>query len=213
MSGFPEVGGNVIMVIRDRATKYTILIPVSKSLKAEDMADIFFDEVAVRFGLPRQIVPDRGSKYTRFLGGAYQAYGVRRGLSTAYHPQTDGQTERANMDVQAYLRAFVYEKQNDWPHHLKLAQYVINNAVHSIIGISPNMALMGYEIPFPAGFVKKDGQEVISRAALQRAENLLQVRDVALKCHESALEDMKRFADKHRETYQHTRSEIKCSYL
>ena len=69
MSGFPEVGGkDVIMVIRDRATKYTILIPVSKTLIAENMEDIFFDEVAVRFGLPRQIVSDRGSKYTSDFG-------------------------------------------------------------------------------------------------------------------------------------------------
>ena len=63
------------------------------------MADIFF-EVAVRFGLPRQIVSDRGSKYiSDFWAEVTKHKGVRRGLSTAYHPRTDGQTQRANMDV------------------------------------------------------------------------------------------------------------------
>ena len=69
------------------------------------------------------------------------------------------------MDVQAYLREFVNEEQNDWPHHLKLAQYVINNAVHSTIGMNPNITLMGYEIPFPAEVVKEDGQQVSCSAA------------------------------------------------
>ena len=82
-----------------------------------------------------------------------------------YHPRTniphtDGQTERINLDIQAYLKAFVNEKQDDWPSHLKMAQYVLNNAVHSTIGMSPNMALMGNNIPFPDELTKTQGKDI-----------------------------------------------------
>ena len=115
MSGLPEVNGkDCIIVIRDRATKYSIFIAVNKTLKAEEMAELFFDEVATKYGLPRQIISDRGSKYTSdFWAEITHLFGVQRGLLTAYHPQTDGQTERVNLDIQAYLRAFVNEKQDN----------------------------------------------------------------------------------------------------
>ena len=202
MSGFPLVNGkNTIMVVRDRATKYSIFIAAAKSLKAEEMAEIFFDEVSTKYGIPRQIISDRGSKYTSdFWTELTRLFGVQRGLSTAYHPQTDGQTERVNLDIQAYLRAFVNEKQDDWPSHLKMAQYVLNNAVHSTIGMSPNMALMGYNDPFPDELTKTQGKDVrdTPTSARKRAESLLQVRQLAYQCHQQALEDMKRLADRYR---------------
>ena len=114
-------------------------------LKAEEMAELFFDEVATKYGLPCQIIPDCGFKYTSdFWAKITHLFAVQCGLLTAYHPQTNGQTERVNLDIQAYLRAFVNKTQDNWPTHLKLAQYVFNSAVHTTIGMSPNMALMGY---------------------------------------------------------------------
>ena len=199
MSGFPSVDNkDSIMVVRDRATKYSVFIPVNKTLKAEEMAELFFNEVSIKYGIPRQIISDRGSKYTSdFWTELTRLFGIQRGLSTAYHPQTDGQTERVNLDIQAYLRAFVNEKQDDWPRHLKMAQYVFNNALHTSIGMSPNMALMGYNIPFPKELEYADPQ-VRNPGARLRAKSLLQVRDIARLCHQRALADMKRFADRHR---------------
>ena len=204
MSGFPEVDGNdCVMVIRDRATKYCVLCILSGLENAASRAhggdflrrnrnkvrltktDNFRSRVKIHIGL---------------LAALTRLFGVQRGLSTAYHPQTDGQTERVNLDIQAYLRAFVNEKQDDWPTHLKMAQYVLNNAVHTIIGMSPNMALMGYNISFPNELVEATTKDVNDHHtfARQRAKSLLQVRDVATKFHKQALADMKRFADRYR---------------
>jgi len=80
MSGLPEVDGkDTVMVIRDRATKYSVFIPVKKILSAEEMAEIFFDEIGTKYGLPRQIISDRGLKYTSdFWAELTRLFGVRR---------------------------------------------------------------------------------------------------------------------------------------
>jgi len=100
-----------------------------------------------------------------------------------------------NLDIQAYLCAFVNKKQDDWPWHLKMAQYGLNDAQHSALGMSLNMALMGYIIPFPNDLAYSN-TEVGSSNAKRRVESMIQVRDVARKCHEKSLQDMNRFADR-----------------
>ena len=77
-----------------------------------------------------------------------------------------------------------------------MAQYVLNNAVHTTIRMSPNMALMGYNIPFPDKFIANKDSTVRNVAKpRQRAEFLIQTQNLATECHKRALEDMKRFAD------------------
>ena len=95
--------------------------------------------------MPKHIVSDRGSLFTSEFWGAMCHYlRVKRKLSTAYHPQTDGQTERQNQVLEHYLRTYCNFEQDDWVQWLPLAQHVYNNSVHRITGKTPMELLMGF---------------------------------------------------------------------
>ena len=99
---------DAIFVIIDRFSKMALYIPAEKSWKAEDLADAFIERVLSRFGTPKGIVSDRGSLFvSRMWGEICAAIKTRRLLSTAFHPQTDRQTERQNQTLETYLRIFV----------------------------------------------------------------------------------------------------------
>jgi hypothetical protein len=135
-----------IMVITDRLQK-GVIIEAMHSMKAEDCAERFINCFWRFHGFPKSIVSDRGSNWVGdFWRHLCALVGIEQRLSTAYHPQTDGATERANQEVLAYLRAFVSLSQLDWPKHLPAAQLAINNRDTSSIGLSPFFLTHGYHI-------------------------------------------------------------------
>ncbi|SYW77318.1 uncharacterized protein UHO2_06615 [Ustilago hordei] len=97
------------------------------------------------FGYPDHMVSDRGRQ---FISGAWKAFaeqmGVKHSLSMAYHPQTDGQTERVNQVIEQYLRMYCNYEQDDWANLLDTAAFVYNNTVHNSIGVSPFFACYGW---------------------------------------------------------------------
>jgi len=140
-----------VLVIVDRYTKYSIFLPVAVTITAADLAAIFHDAVELRFGPPKGIVSDRGSVFTSKFWSELCYYSrVTRRLSTAFHPQTDGQTERANQTLEHYLRAFINEEQGNWPQLLKTAEYACNNSLNATTGVAPFEALIGYRPEFRA---------------------------------------------------------------
>ena len=100
-------------------------------------------------------VSDQGTKFTsRFWKKSQEAMGTKLSFSTAFHPQSDGQTELTNQNLKQYLRCFSNAKQDDWSIHLPLAQYSYNSAKHSSTGMTPLMANLGYTpnfFPKPSG--------------------------------------------------------------
>jgi len=135
-----------LWVIIDRFTKMAHFIPLSQDVKtAADLAKGFAREVWRLHGLPTDIVSDRDS---RFTSGVWQAFlsllGIRPRMSTAFHPQTDGQTERLNQTIESYLRAFVGQEQDDWVRLLPMAEFAYNNSVTTGNGISPFYANYGF---------------------------------------------------------------------
>ncbi|KAI0997948.1 hypothetical protein K3495_g10240 [Podosphaera aphanis] len=99
--------------------------------------------------------------------------GIEQRLSTAYHPQTDGATERANQEVQAYLRAYVSYTQHDWAEYLPAAQLSINNRDISSIGnVSPFFATHGYHVSPIQTAVKESA--VLTSTGKERAENFIE---------------------------------------
>ena len=95
-------------------------------------------------GLPETALSDRGPQFTaEFMCELNNILGIQTKLSTAYHPQTDGQTKRLNQDVEQYLRLFVSQRQNGWPEWIACAEFVYNNKVHSATKISPFYANYG----------------------------------------------------------------------
>ncbi len=99
---------NSILVIVDRLTKMVHYVPVKVTIDAPSLADVIIDVVVHHHGVPESIVTDRGSLFTsNFWSSLCYFLGIKRMLSTAFYPQTDGQTERQNSTMEAYLRAFV----------------------------------------------------------------------------------------------------------
>ncbi len=106
---------NSILVVVDRLTKWAIFIPTTTRLNAPNLAELFIQHVVSQHGLPKSIVSDRGSKFiSRFWRQLTDKLGIKLNLSTAYHPQTDGQTERVNQVLEQYLRVFASYNQDNW---------------------------------------------------------------------------------------------------
>ena len=127
----PESEGmNQIMVVVDRFTKMGHFIPLKGESSAKDCADAFLKNVWKLHGLPDEIVSDRDTKWTsEFWKNLCEIMRIKGNLSTAFHPQSDGQTERLNQTLEQYLRTFINYDQDDWNQLLPLAEYAYNNSV------------------------------------------------------------------------------------
>jgi transposase InsO family protein len=165
-----------ILVVVDRYTKVSKYIPCKKTTSAEDLADLFLKNWFKDQGLPANIISDRGSVFTsKFWSALCYHLRIRRGLSTAFHPQTDGQTERQNQVVETWLRAYVCYMQDDWNTLLPMAEFAYNNAPHDSIGISPNEARYGITLDTRQGIeADPPGGEIPH--AKERAESIIKIR-------------------------------------
>ena len=141
-----DVAYDSILVIVDRYTKMAKYFPCLETINASDLADLFLNTILPSFGTPKGIVSDRGAVFTSAFWSAicYQAK-IKRRLSTAYHPQTDGQTERQNQSLEHYLRVFCTEEQDNWAKILPFAEFAYNNSIHSSIGVTPFQAMYGWD--------------------------------------------------------------------
>ena len=111
---YGRVACDSIMVVVDRYSKMVILTPCRSTIDAPELGQIILEKVVARFGAPESIVSDRGSTFTSSYWGTLCAYlATRRLFSTAFHPQTDGQTERMNQTLECYLRCYVNYQQSD----------------------------------------------------------------------------------------------------
>ena len=118
-----------ILVIVDRLTKMVHYEPVKVTIDAPGLAEVIIDVVVWHHGLPDSIMTDRSSLFTsKFWSSLCYFLEVKRRLSTAFHPQTDGQTKRQNSIIEAYFRAFINFEQNNWARLLPMAEFAYNNA-------------------------------------------------------------------------------------
>lgn len=120
-------------------------IPTSDEADASQTLALFMSRVIAYHGIPDDIVSDRGSVFTsKFTKIVMEGLQVKQNLSTAFHPQTDGQTERTNATLEQYLRCFINYQQDDWSDHLPQAELCYNNSLQSTIGHTPFFANHGY---------------------------------------------------------------------
>jgi Integrase zinc binding domain/Integrase core domain len=127
-----------VVVFVDRLSKMLHIAPVRESVTAKETASLFLERVFVHHGLPQSIVSDRDPRFTaHFWRELFQLLGTRLKMSTSDHPQTDGQTERANRVIEDCLRSYcdVYPRQ--WSSLLPFVEFAINNSVHSSHGHTP----------------------------------------------------------------------------
>ena len=191
----PSRGFDAIMVVVDRFTKYSIFIPCMTALSTLDTAQLFIDHVFTQFGLPQEIISDRGPQFTSRLWEALlPLLQIRPCRSTAYHPQSDGQTERVNQTMEQYLRCYSNSAQDRWASDLSLAQFSYNNSVHSSTGMSPFEANLGYSPSFALG--PKIASEV--PAATELVAHLKKVHQQVSASLSKAIAAYKKAADKSR---------------
>jgi hypothetical protein len=133
-----KAGWDAIVVFVDTFSKMIHLVPTKTTATAPETALLFFNNVVKLHGLPKSIVSDRDAKFTsKFWKTLFQTLGTKLAMSTAFHPQTDGQTERANRTLEDMLRAFVGYQQNDWDTILATAEFACNNAPNASTGMTP----------------------------------------------------------------------------
>jgi hypothetical protein len=107
------------------------IIPCTKIKTGEETIKLFFDNIYRIHGLPTDIILDRGTQFTsNFWRGLFQLLGVKINLSTAYHPQSDGQTKRVNQILELYLCCTINYQQDDWADLLPLTEFIYNNTLH-----------------------------------------------------------------------------------
>ena len=135
-----------ILTITERMTKYGYFIPCNESMTAPQTANLILRTVIANHGLPKEWITDRDPKFTsNFWTTLMARLGVDRGMSTAYHPQTDGQAERLNQTVEQYLRYYLNYEQDNWVSLLPLAQIAYNSAKNATTGFTPYFANYGKE--------------------------------------------------------------------
>jgi len=140
-------GKDAILVVCDRLSKMTHFVATTEGTSAEGLVILFQDNVWKLHGLPESVVSDRGPQFTAELTKELnRILGIQTKLSTTFHPQTDGQTERMNQEVEQYLRFFIKHRQKNWPEWLVMAKFTINNKVYMATKVSPFMANYGKEV-------------------------------------------------------------------
>jgi len=131
-------GKDALWVIIDCLTKMGHFVACHGTRNPEDLADHFLRQIIRPHGLPSSIISDRGSLFTSdFWKRVTEALGISRNLSTAFHPQTNGQTERANATLKQYLRAYCNYQQDDWERLLPIAEFCYNNTQTGTTKITP----------------------------------------------------------------------------
>ena len=136
---------DAILVVVDRLTKMAHFIPTTKSMSAPDVAALFIQHIIRVHGLPETLVSDRDPVFTsHFWGRLIELLGIRANRSSAFHPQTDGQTERLNSVLEQYLRIYCDYQQTDWASLLPIAEFSYNNSKHSATTLSPFFANYGF---------------------------------------------------------------------
>jgi len=126
------------MVVVDRFIKMAHFIGLPTETTAKDVATVFLREVWKLHALPTETISDMEAKFSgEFWESLCKALGIKRRMSTAYHPQTDGQTERTNQVLEGYLRNFVNYDRDDWYQLLPLAEFAYNNSTMNAHGLTP----------------------------------------------------------------------------
>eukprot|EP00253_Pinus_taeda_P002337 PITA_02337 len=187
---------NAILVVVDKLTKSAHFIPVRDTYDVADVARVFINEIIRFHGVPKKIISDRDSRFTsRFWTCMQTALGTQRNLSTAYHPETDGQTERVNQVLEDMLRMYVMDQQSHWEKYLPLVEFSYNSSYHNSIGMPPFEALYGRPCRTPLSWDRLEDRVIIGPELIHEME--AQVNQIRQRLKE-AQDRQKSYVDAHR---------------
>lgn len=197
IAGLPKVHNkSVIFVVVDRLSKYAHFMCLNHPYTASVVAQVFLDNVYKLHGLPRTIVSDRDVVFlSKFWQALFDVQGVQLHHSSAYHPQSDGQTEAINKCVEGYLRCMCSDRPKEWVQWLPLAEWWYNTTYHSAIKLTPFEVLYGQKPPTHFPYIPHSSLVDTVDRSLQARESTIRL----LKHHLLRAQDgMKAQADKNR---------------
>ena len=182
-------GYDLILVVCDRFSKMSHFVAITEKTTAEGLVRLFRDNVWKLHGLPESVILDREPQFavglTRELN---KMLGIETKLSTAYHPETNGQTERMNQELEQYLRMYVNHRQNNWSEWLATAEFAFNNKVHTATKMSPFQVNYGKEPRMGFNIRKKGKNEKAEDFAREMKERHEEARVALVR----SQEEMKR---------------------
>ena len=188
-------GYDAILVVCNHFSKIVYFIATTEKTLAEGLAKLFQDHVWKLHGLPESIISDRGVQFvTGMMRELNNLLGIQTKLLTAYHPQTDGQTERINQDLEQYLRVFINHRQEQWPDWLGIAEFAYNKKIHAATKILPFKANYGQDPRM--GFERRRKGKY--KAAGKFVERIKKIQKKAKAALRKAQEEMKKFANRRR---------------
>jgi len=191
-----------ILVVVDRMTKMAHFIACNETITSNELAVLVRKEIFSKHGLPIDIVSDRGAPYVSKLWRTFLTIqGIKSNLSTSYHPETDGQTERVNSTLKTYLRLYTNYNQDNWVDLLDQAEFAYNNTNHSSINTSPFYANYGFNPRFiPTELINSSIHT--DKHALQRTQYIQAIQTELIQHLTHAAEEMKKYADRKRQAIE-----------
>jgi hypothetical protein len=172
-------GKNVVLVVVERFSKYAHFIALSHPNTAASVVDAFMNNIYKLHSLPASIVSDRNPVFlSRFWKDLIAYQEVQLLHSTAYHPQTRGQTKVVNRCLEQYLRCMISETPDQWSRWLPLAEWWYNINYHSSIKFTPFKGLYGQDPPIHIPYLPKDSDiKIIDRRLIKREDKLKTIKD------------------------------------
>ena len=174
--GLPRTKANhdAIWVIIDRLTKSAHFLPINERYTVDRLVDIYMKEIVARHGVPVAIVSDRDPRFnSRFWRSFQECVGTRLNMSTAYHPQTDGQSERTIQTLEDMLRVCAIDFKGSWDDHLPLIEFSYNNSFHASIGMPPYEALYGRRCRSPLYWDEVGERKMLGPEVVQRTKDIV----------------------------------------
>ncbi|KAD7477792.1 hypothetical protein E3N88_00928 [Mikania micrantha] len=185
-----------IWVIVDRLTKSAHFLPIREDYSMDRLAKLYVNEIVSRHGVPISIISDRDSRFTsRFWQTLQNALGTQINMSTAYHPQTDGQTDRTNQTLEDMLRSCVIDFRGSWDIHLPLVEFSYNNSYHTSIQCAPFEALYGRKCRSPICWSEVGENQIIGPEFIQETTDKIALTQERIK---AARDRQKSYADNRR---------------
>ena len=176
--GLPRTKANhdAIWVIIDRLTKSAHFLPINERFSLDKLVHLYLKEIVVRHGAPVSIVSDRDPRFnSRFWRQFQECLGTKLNMSTAYHPQTDGQSERTIQTIEDMLRVCAIDFKGTWDDHLPLVEFSYNNSYHASIGMPPYEALYGRKCRSPLHWEEVGERQILGPELVQQTKEAIEL--------------------------------------